>query len=1166
MGNFCHIPLKREYELGTNCSTTKWKKKSLFSSKKKAYADPQSLYNGEAEKTHTGANIKRNRENSTISSTANENLEDCNSTVPLNCSANVARNQGISSTSKAKKNLEDCNSTVPLNNSTDIERNHGISSISSKNTHNLADCNSTVPLNSSSKQQSFTAQKENISGNKSMMQDSRSFHTMPTETILVSPENCNGFYGNQSTVISLQSIALDSTQDDDVLMSELSLGSLEIEESGNINGQYSPENLTAQSGRITPMPTPLRKFDALSPGRELELFRIDGKPAYNNKNVALAEWNPKMNLLVLASRRGDLVVKRSSWKTGWKRNFRKDADQKLWYDLCMSSSSGSIANICWSPDGEVLLVLFEDGKIYFLDAQTGRTIFCTFHSFRPSMMRWFKISTSGSSHDSSPSVQRLISSKDFNFNSRISQDYGAIVGDIEEFCSKALPNSLHGTYLCFAYQSEENENTYVDILSCGVFPIFRLNVTEALLSNAKEVEVYSSTIEVLDILLLNKEQRIQVLCKYNVRLKNTASSNIESEFRWNTDILNFDIECSDEALHVHSKISDSVCWMTFCATYIREMFSYVTNDWKAQSAAFHQRLLSSMYQDNVFCESSISNFRRDFFQVLTTGVLPTSLQITESTAKDMKLANGFVDDFFPVLLIGIHSGLQPAVHMFRQYLDIVESSIQKLSRLQQKDAYNSSLLSTLEMISRSNYSTSFTSKKQEDLPDYCFEEIHGLRLSLFVFEQQLWDMAQACESNRKSLKHLLRWLCSFCIHNETDHRLLCEKQFVDKADVQNFIHLIQSISLPQLPDDTSVYSELQTHSDIAYLDNWLDRIKNINKEAESSLVEFPTKMEVTDSDKQDQKSIRLAFLDNVLPFLESDDRVEERHRFIKEPGFFSNLDSDNPKFSTQERNKILGECSCLQASMEMNLKLLRNLLRTGTSKATPATVPVISVEFATLHSFSNAFLINCEKDERTMLDKRVQGIPYSLRTAILAHIEEDKSLRIYAIGGTNEIKYVSKNSFTGKTRERSISPRKRAKSSNDSIINELIHGESHDIHHILPSSDSHFIGLLSLRGNKFSDRVYAFKASLDDGKVSVDLNSDIPHDISLIRISPNGNLMCVVDSSKTRITWLELEDTQLSNNYPLDDSEDVKPNNESDIPFSTENQENINTPLMYKRR
>ncbi|KAI1729396.1 anaphase-promoting complex subunit 4 WD40 domain-containing protein [Ditylenchus destructor] len=423
-----------------------------------------------------------------------------------------------------------------------IERNRQNSSISSKNTNNLADCNSTVPLGSSSKQQSFTAQKENISGNKSTMQ---------------------------------------------------------IE-----------ENLTAQSGRITPMPTPLRKFDALSSGRELELFRIDGKPAYNNKNVALAEWISEWH----STRIGV-----STWRFGCQKKFLEDwlegeriqyLNQKMWYDLCMSSSSGSIANICWSPDGEVLLVLFEEGKIYFLDAQTGRTIFCTFHSFRPSMMRWL---------------------------------------------------------------------------------------------------------------------------------------------------------------------------------------------------------------------------------------------------------------------------------------------IQKLTRLQQKDAYNS-------------------------------------RLPLFVFEQQLWDMAQACESNRKLLKHLLRSLCSFCIHNVTDHHLLCEKQFVDKADVQNFIYLIQSISLPQLPDDTSVYSGLQTYSDIAYLDNWIDRIRNINKEAESSLVEYPTKMEVTDSDKQDQKSIRLAFLDNVLPFLESDDRVEERHRFIKEPGFFLNLDSDNPKFSTQECNKILGESSCLQASMGKSLKLLRNLLRTGTSK------------------------------------------------------------------------------------------------------------------------------------------------------------------------------------------------------------------------------------------
>ncbi|KAI1724626.1 hypothetical protein Ddc_05872 [Ditylenchus destructor] len=222
MGNYCgYPPLKRQYELETTRTTTKWKKR-WFSSKKKNYTDPHISYQDEAEKNHTDANI---------------------------------------------------------------ERSYGASSTFSKETIILEDCNSTVPLESSNKHQCSTAQKKNISGNMSAMQDSRSFHTIPTETVLVSPENCNELSGNQLTVISPQTIALDATQDDEALMSELSLDSSEVDESGNVNGQYSPERLIEQSGRITPMPTPLRKFDALSPGREHEVFRHDGRPAYDNKKV-----------------------------------------------------------------------------------------------------------------------------------------------------------------------------------------------------------------------------------------------------------------------------------------------------------------------------------------------------------------------------------------------------------------------------------------------------------------------------------------------------------------------------------------------------------------------------------------------------------------------------------------------------------------------------------------------------------------------------------------------------------------------------------------------------------------------------------------------------------------------------------------------------------------
>ncbi len=45
----------------------------------------------------------------------------------------------------------------------------------------------------------------------------------------------------------------------------------------------------------------------------------EAKFKYRTKfEVHACEWNPTMELLALASRKGEVMVKRCGWKTGWK--------------------------------------------------------------------------------------------------------------------------------------------------------------------------------------------------------------------------------------------------------------------------------------------------------------------------------------------------------------------------------------------------------------------------------------------------------------------------------------------------------------------------------------------------------------------------------------------------------------------------------------------------------------------------------------------------------------------------------------------------------------------------------------------------------------------------------------------------------------------------------
>uniref|UniRef100_A0A914WXM9 Anaphase-promoting complex subunit 4-like WD40 domain-containing protein n=1 Tax=Plectus sambesii TaxID=2011161 RepID=A0A914WXM9_9BILA len=84
--------------------------------------------------------------------------------------------------------------------------------------------------------------------------------------------------------------------------------------------------------------------------------------------VRHALWNPRMDLLALASVDGQVALERalvSVWKKTWQVAL---ADQE--------SASGRGANksveaLAWSPDGRVLAVGTADGFVFLLDTETG---------------------------------------------------------------------------------------------------------------------------------------------------------------------------------------------------------------------------------------------------------------------------------------------------------------------------------------------------------------------------------------------------------------------------------------------------------------------------------------------------------------------------------------------------------------------------------------------------------------------------------------------------------------------------------------------------------------------------------------------------------------------------------------------------------------------------
>ncbi|VDL69222.1 unnamed protein product [Nippostrongylus brasiliensis] len=86
--------------------------------------------------------------------------------------------------------------------------------------------------------------------------------------------------------------------------------------------------------------------------------------------VQFVEWNPCSDLLALASRKGEVMVKRNVWKRCWK-----------------CTKPGCVVSMTWSPDGAVLAVAMDNGLLHLIEAEQGVVRFGeTTHAQR---MRWF---------------------------------------------------------------------------------------------------------------------------------------------------------------------------------------------------------------------------------------------------------------------------------------------------------------------------------------------------------------------------------------------------------------------------------------------------------------------------------------------------------------------------------------------------------------------------------------------------------------------------------------------------------------------------------------------------------------------------------------------------------------------------------------------------------
>ncbi|KAI6170814.1 Anaphase-promoting complex subunit 4 [Aphelenchoides bicaudatus] len=185
---------------------------------------------------------------------------------------------------------------------------------------------------------------------------------------------------------------------------------------------------------------------------------------YRNKfKVIQALWNPKVDILALANQSGEVCLKRFYWKTGWQKKISSELmffsrNNKQYGEV------GEFSSMCWSPDGSILAVAFENGVCHLLDVNDALILYSLKIESRPVLLKWFKID--GLEKELSETRRNQLFSNEKSFNSlecenlrtkdsEQQRDHYKIVYGIQNFCHSRVGAKLLDTALIVVTQNED---------------------------------------------------------------------------------------------------------------------------------------------------------------------------------------------------------------------------------------------------------------------------------------------------------------------------------------------------------------------------------------------------------------------------------------------------------------------------------------------------------------------------------------------------------------------------------------------------------------------------------------------------------------------------------------------------------------------------------------
>ncbi|TKR92303.1 hypothetical protein L596_006984 [Steinernema carpocapsae] len=483
--------------------------------------------------------------------------------------------------------------------------------------------------------------------------------------------------------------------------------------------------------------------------------------------VDFMEWNPRLLACALASKKGEVSIRRvQAGKVGWRVELSGETGLMWSDDSTLRQATTTLLAMCWSPDGDLLACSMNSGLVHYLDVESGRIKF-TLRIEKPlHLIKWFRIEDLSALHFADYDHLALCKAPDFVVNKTDHREETQEMKDLESFVNETLPKALVGTVLVGARSPEDG--AVVEAYAAGVMSIAQIK-TDLSELRPRSIDIDPTTLEVQDVHVdpaNHKPRRLWV----SYRAIGVGKPSYDSEFGsitpdphrkaygYYTFVYGYDVRFGDfEYMSNVMGIAKRQTLLFHSVVLLQEMYAYMAKDWHLQSNIFQNRLKTEG-NDNTLVNRPVVDYCSNLLDVILTGQMSTVVfQHLHEVSKEgiIKQMHKFLDERYGELiriLAGPLTTTGNTIHY--QILQLLEEFV----AFKDSDRLVNSFESIPDIAS---YPFELNLEAPEEIDFSTQRALRQAKEAAILLGRRIFEAKIVSFANRKDLKMLVRFL-SIC--------------------------------------------------------------------------------------------------------------------------------------------------------------------------------------------------------------------------------------------------------------------------------------------------------------------------------------------------------------------------------------------------------------------